>query len=463
MNASRIRFLFVLLCILACCSAVQATNLLITVQDNLDNTTVPHATVYLDGTDIGLTNNAGQFLLQSGQGNLNLLVTADGYNEWSGVVNSNATTLSVTLARQSLLLNVSLFDSNTLEPVSGATLILTSTNSSQNAVTDSNGAGSFGVTSYTVYSLNITAPNYQPRSDSIEISSSNQNVQYWLLSTNQYSFVVRDQNTNLPVTGASITVNSVLLGTTNARGVLITPISRNVPLTIVVQKTGYQTVNQYLTVSSNEAVDSVTLVPIPVSGFVFVYDKQNQPLSGADVSLNGTVVAVTSDYGSATLQNLAPGTYTIIVSKAGYSPTTQQIDISSGSSQFPVVLSLATVSQTFYVQDSDQKNVAGAVVLLNGAYTGTTDTRGELDTPLVYNTTYNITVTHDGYLPQTVQQIVPLGNTTSPLTITLQKNMDWGFVTLLGIGILIVLFIFVVIRLAGRRSHHPSSGRRDEI
>ena len=463
MNASRIRFLFALLCILAFCSAVQATNLLISVQDSLDNTTIPHATVYLNGANVGLTNNAGQFLLQSGQGDLNLLVTMDGYNEWSGIVSSNATTLSVDLNRRSLLLNVSLFDSNTLEPVSGATLILTSMNSSQNAVTDSTGSTSFGVTSYTVYSLNITAPNYQPRSDSVEIDSANQNVQYWLLSTNQYSFVVRDQNSNLPVTGASIMLNSVLLGTTNGRGILIAPVSRNVPLTIVVQKTGYQTLNQYLTISSNEAVDSVTLVPIPVSGFVFVYDKQNQPVSGADVSLNGTVVATTSDYGSATLQNLAPGTYTIIVSKAGYIPTTQQIDISSGSSQFPVVISLATVSQTLYVQDSDQKNIAGAMVLLNGAYAGTTDTRGELDTQLVYNTTYNITVTRDGYLPQTVQQIVPLGNTTTPLTITLQKNMDWGFVTLLGIGIIIVLFIYAIIRLAGRRSHHHSSGRRDEI
>ena len=463
MNASRIRFLFALLCILAFCSAVQATNLLMTVQDSLDNTTIPHATVYLNGVNVGLTNNAGQFLLQSGQGELNLLVTMDGYNEWSGMVSDNTSTLSVTLNRQSLLLNVSLFDSNTLEPVSGATLILTSTNSSQNAATDSTGSASFGVTSFTVYNLNITAPNYQPRSESIEIDSSNQNVQYWLLSTNQYSFVVRDQNSNLPVSGASITVNSVLLGTTNAHGVLISPVSRNTPLSIVVQKTGYQTLNQYLTISSNEAVDSITIVSIPVSGFVFVYDKQNQPVSGADVTLNGTVVAVTSDYGSATLQNLAPGTYTIIVSKAGYTPTTRQIDISSGSSQFPVTLSLATVGQTLYVQDTDQKNVAGAAVLLNGAYVGTTDTRGELDTQLVYNTTYNITATHEGYLPQTIQQIVPLGNTTSPLTITLQKNTDWGFVTLLGIGIIIVLFIFIVIRLAGRRTHHHTSGRRDEI
>ena len=67
MYQSRIRFLFVLLCLVLFCSAAQATNLLITVQDSVDNSTIPHATVFLNGVNVGLTNSAGQFLLQSGQ------------------------------------------------------------------------------------------------------------------------------------------------------------------------------------------------------------------------------------------------------------------------------------------------------------------------------------------------------------------------------------------------------------
>ena len=173
---------------------VQATNLLITVQDSLDNTTISHATVYLDGTNVGLTNNAGQFLLQSGQGDLDLIITMDGYNDWTGTVGGNVTNLSVTLTRKTLYLNVSLFDSNTLEPVSGANLFLTSENSTQDATSDTTGSATFGVTAYTYYTLNITAANYQPRSATIEIAAENQNVQYWLLSENQYSFVVKDQN-----------------------------------------------------------------------------------------------------------------------------------------------------------------------------------------------------------------------------------------------------------------------------
>ena len=336
MKASRIRFLFALLCIIAFCSAVQATNLLITVQDNLDNTSIPHATVFLDGTNVGLTNNAGQFLLQSGQGDLNLLITMSGYDDWAGTVSTNATTLSVTMNRRTLYLNVSLFDSNTLAPVSGANLFLTSANSSQTAVTDPTGAASFGVTSFTLYSLNMTAPNYQPRSDTIEVDATNQNVQYWLLSVNQYSFIVRDQNTLAPVSGATISVNSVLLGTTDSHGILTAPVSRNVPVTVAVTKTGYQTVNQLIAINTNQAVDSITLTPVPVNGFVFVYDSQNQSISGADISVNGTVVATTSAYGQAALQNLVPGSYAIVVSKAGYTPVNQLIDISTGASEFPV-------------------------------------------------------------------------------------------------------------------------------
>ena len=55
------------------------------------------------------------------------------------------------------------------------------------------GAASFGVTSYTFYSLNITAQNYQPRSETIEVDASNQNARSWLLSQNEYTFVRRRQ------------------------------------------------------------------------------------------------------------------------------------------------------------------------------------------------------------------------------------------------------------------------------
>jgi PEGA domain. len=459
----RIRFLFVLLCLGLLCGAVQATNLLITVQDSIDNTTVPHATVYLSGANVGLTNNAGQFLLQSGQGDLPLRVSLDGYDDWSNTVSGNVTTLSVTLVRRTLTLNVLLYDSNTLQPVSGATLDLVSGNSSQSKTSDSNGAATFATTAYSYYGLNISAPNYQPRSDNIEMASKDQNVQYWLLSSNQYSFVVTDKTTRKAIPGASISVDSVLLGTTDSRGVLTTSLSRGKSLSIEIKKDGYQTVNQLKTISSSEAVDAVELTSVPVGAFVFIYDKNNQPVNGAEVSIDNAVVATSNSYGRATLSSMTPGSYTIVVKKSGYSPVTQTITIVNESSEFPVILSLSTVSQTIYVQDTDQKNIAGATVLLNGASAGTTDTRGQLDTQLVYGTPYNITATADGYRAKSVQQTVSIGNATAPLTITLEKNLDMGFLTMIGLVILVVIVLVLILRIVGRRAAHHSSGRRDEI
>jgi len=210
-------------------------------------------------------------------------------------------------------------------------------------------------------------------------------------------------------------------------------------------------------------VDAVELTSVPVGAFVFVYDINKQPVNGAEISIDNAVVATSNSYGRAMLSSMTPGSYTIVVQKSGYSPVTQTITIVNESSEFPVVLSLSTVSQTIYVQDSDQKNIGGATVILNGASVGTTDTRGQLDIQMVYGTPYNITVTADGYRAKSIQQTVSIGNTTSPLTITLEKNIDLGFLAMIGLGILVVIIIIIILRIVGRRAAHHSSGRRDEI
>jgi hypothetical protein len=43
--------------VLLLCSVAQATNLLITVQDSIDNSTVYCATVFIDGTEYARINN----------------------------------------------------------------------------------------------------------------------------------------------------------------------------------------------------------------------------------------------------------------------------------------------------------------------------------------------------------------------------------------------------------------------
>ncbi len=459
-----IRFLFALLCIALLCSAVQATMLQITVVDNLDNTSVSHATVFLDGSNLGRTTTDGQFAItHSGLYDLNLRVTMDGYDDWAQTVDKNATSLLVNLTRRSLVLNVNLYDSDTLQPVTGATIALTADNVTQTKQTDAYGAATFGVISSTLYSYDISAPNYQPRSGTVNVMYDDQNVQFWLLSGNRYSFIVKDKDTQSPLADAQISIDSVPVGKTDSRGILIVPVTRGKLVTIEIEKDGYQTISESKTISDTDALDTLSLTRVPVGAFVFVSDENNAPVGNAGVSINGTVVATTNQFGRATLQSLVAGSYQITVSKAGYTTTTQQIVVSKDTSDFSVILPYEKVDLTIYVQDKDQKILSNATVLLDGATLGVTDAHGQYITPVKYATSYNISASKDGYQLASVETQIALGNSTPLVTLTLEKNIDWGLITLIALGVVGILLLFVIIRIIGHRNRRRHVMKRNEI
>jgi uncharacterized membrane protein len=79
-----------------------------------------------------------------------------------------------------------------------------------------------------------------------------------------------------------------------------------------------------------------------------------------------------------------------------------------------------------------------------------------------FNQLYNITASHDGYQSASVQKQVAKGNATALVTITLEKNMDWGFISIIAIVVIVVLVLFAAVRISGRRSGHHIM-RRNEI
>ena len=93
MYSHKYRFLFALLCMILLCSSVQATALQISVQDSIDNTSIPYATVFLNGANYARANAFGQvYLTHSGLNDQNIQVSMTGYNDWNGLVDRNATT-----------------------------------------------------------------------------------------------------------------------------------------------------------------------------------------------------------------------------------------------------------------------------------------------------------------------------------------------------------------------------------
>ncbi|NLD56936.1 MAG: carboxypeptidase-like regulatory domain-containing protein, partial [Methanomicrobiales archaeon] len=181
------------------CSAAQATTLQITVQDSRDNTTIPYATIFVNGANYAKTNNLGQATLDhAGVSDQLIRVASSGYTDWEKTVAKNQTSILVNLSRKTLDLKVSLFDSDTLSPVTGARVNITGTDFSDGKISSADGVSVFEVLSNKVYTLEIRADNYQPRTEIIDMGAENRDVQYWLLSGNRFSIVVKDQDTSLP-------------------------------------------------------------------------------------------------------------------------------------------------------------------------------------------------------------------------------------------------------------------------
>jgi hypothetical protein len=461
----RPRFLFAILLLLLLCSSAQATtSLLITVQDSIDNVTLPHATVYVNSANYARTNSLGQVLLtHSGLNDQAIRVSMSGYNDWSQTVSKNTTSLLVNLSRKTLTFKSKLFDSDTLNPVSGARVNLTAENVTQTKLTDSSGTATFAVTGATIYSIDITAPNYESRSGTIIMGADDQEVQYKLLSGNSFSFVVTDKDTGKTIPAAEVRLNAVLAGKTDERGILMTPITRGKTYTIEISKDGYKSYMESRVISETDAIYYASISKAPLGAYIFVTDESKKPLDGADVYVDGTLAGTTNEYGRMSSSTLVSGDYTVEVRKTGYTPQSSTVTISSTSRDYTFTLPLANSALTVTVQDNDNKALPGASVLVDGASVGMTDNNGQFVTSIPFNTDVNISVTKEGYVPQSVKKQVISGNATAAVTVVVGKSIDWGLIGMIALGAVAILILFVIIRALGKRSGGPYIRRRDEI
>jgi hypothetical protein len=462
MYRQRNRFLFALLSILLLCSSAQATILQISVQDSRDNSTIPHATVFLNGDEYAKTNiNGLVFLNHSGLNDLLIRVSMTGYEDWEKLVARNETVVFVNLSRKSITLKVNLYDSDSLGVVSGARVNISAEQMKQTNDTDVSGSVSFGVNATTLYSIDITSPGYLPRSGIIGIGTKDEAVQYWMLPLNRYSFIVKDENGMTPVPDAEVRINNTLVGKTDSRGVLTTLITRNAVYTIDITKVGYQTFTQSRRISDTEALYSVALSKAPLGAFISVFDENRNPITGADVYINSTLSGTTNQFGRINFPDLISGSYNVEVRKTGYRTMNRTILITNKGEDFTFEIPLETADLTLFVLEKDQKIVQNATILMNGNIMGVTDDYGLFRTKVKFNTLYNITAVKDTYQPVSVQKQFAQGNATASLTLIMEKSLDWGIITIIVFGALGVLIAFGLIRMWRGRKRQPSVRRND--
>ncbi len=459
----RSRLLFVLLCLLLLFSTVQAKDLQITVLDSIDNVTIPHATVFVNGQDYARTNNNGQFLLvHNGLNDQQIRISMIGYDDWQKIIPKNDTVVLANLSRKALTLTVRLYDSDNLGPVAGALVNISAQNSTQNKVSGAAGTATFGVNASVLYSIDITSPNYEPRSGTVGIGTEDKAVEYYLLSGNRFSFVVKDRDSKVPVPGAEIFLNSVSAGKTDERGILNTPVARGKLYTIEIKKDGYDVASESKIIGESDALYTTEIIKAPLGAFVYVYDESHSPINGADIYINGSLSGTTNEYGRGTFPNLVFGSYPVEVRKTGYVASSRTIAVSNKSADYTFTLSFENADLTVYVLDKEQKIISNATILIDGTRSGQTDDHGQYMTRVKYNTLYNITASKDGYLSASVQKQVPQGNATASVNISLEKSMDWGFIGIIVIIAIVVLLLFAAVRMFGRRPGHHVM-RRNEI
>ena len=464
MYSQRHRFLFALLCVILLCSSVQATDLLISVQDNIDNSSIPHATVFINGGNFARTNTLGQvYYSHSGLNDIKIMVSMTGYDDWVKTVSRNETSLLVNMSRKTLTLKVSLFDSDTLVPIPGALVNISAENVTMGKLTDISGSALFGVMATTLYSADIEATNYQPRHATIDMVTENRDVQYWLLSGNRFAIEIKDKDGKAPIPDAEVRIDSALVGKTDTKGRLVIPVTRGNAYSIEIRKSGYQTYTESRIISDADAIYSVEITKAPIGAFIYVFDENRAAINGADVYINGNLLGSTNQYGRSTFPSLVSGTYPVEIRKAGYVTVSRPIQISNVNEDYTFVMTFENAVLTLFVKDNEQKIVPNASISVNGNVLGMTDDRGQYNTKLNFNTPYNITASKDGYQSASIQKQVVSGNATATATLTLEKNLDWGLISIIAAGVVGILVLFVVIRMIGHQRKRRHVIRRNEI
>jgi hypothetical protein len=274
--------------------------------------------------------------------------------------------------------------------------------------------------------------------------------------------VVKDKDSGAAIPGAEIRINSILTGKTDERGILITPVARGNSYTFEIKAPGYTTYTETRTISNSDAIYSTTLTKSAVGAYVYVTDESKMPLSAADIYINGTLSGSSNEYGRINFPTLVAGDYRIEVRKSGYVPQSRVISVSDQGQDYSFVMPFENAALTIFVKDKDQNIVPNATVSLDGADSGVTDDHGQLVTRIKFNTPVNVSVTKDGYQALSVQKEVIQGNSTDSVNIVLEKNLDWGLITMIALAVIGVLILFGAIRMFGRRKHRHVM-RRNEI
>lgn len=326
-----------------------------TVRDSTNSTAIPLANVELldsNGVPIASTtaNGSGQYTFDN--------LAPGTYQVRSFVTNYSTTTVSSTVtAGNTTLTNIFLepnpgsiqgevVDDDTLAVISGASVQAVN---SQNVIvgsTTTNGSGQYSFDSLLPgsYSLIFTANGYATQTRGAVVTSNTVTIVNAALSrlAGALAGTVQDPNV-VALPGATVTVfrNNIQIGSviTDSNGNYMVNGLPPGSYTVVVSAPNYTTETVAAMIENGQTTTvNVTLNEDPGTLTGFVRDTNNNPIAGGSVTVqistgSGIIVAttVTEPDGSYSVQNLAPGNYTVVAAASNFQAATQGVTISSNA------------------------------------------------------------------------------------------------------------------------------------
>lgn len=370
---------------------------------------------YINGATISInsqsltTDSNGEATIQIYAGTYPVSYKATGYQDVSNNISiSGVQTIAQALKKfWALQFSVAAATKEALEgatvTVEGAAIV----NSPQTVTTNAQGLTPEITVVNGAYTYGISKTGYSPEEGSGTIANGNKTETHQLVCGFETVFHVTD-NTNNPITGATVLIDNIETITTSSVGNAVSNLS-NGNHTYVVKKAGY--IKATGTVTVNEAPQTVN-VKLTDGGLVtFTFTDQSVLVSGVTINITGSVSATgtTNNNGFYAIE-LPNGTFGYTLAKSGYQ-TTPSANFTVNSKNVLVNRDIAA----FHYYTITFTNVVNGSSVVCGGETKTAPSGGTVTFTNKVNGSYDYSVTKDRY--RTITGSVTVNNNSPSVRI----------------------------------------------
>jgi len=360
--------------------------------------------------------------------------SADGYSSATGSATitstDNSKTITLKLYKQAGDITVTVKDSETRQPIFGASV----TGAGCGGTTNQNGVVSFEGIEFGTHTFTASADGYYSNTGKATISRTSYSTSITIYldpipKTGDITVTVLDNSTYNPIYGATVSGGGSSK-TTNSSGKAYFYDVLYGGYTFTASASGYYSGSGYASISDSYPTDSVTIYldPIPTSGDITVRvvdSETDKAIYGANVSganRNGT----TNSSGYVYFYDVSFGSYTFTASASGYYSNSKTASISQNDPTDSITIYLDPIPTsgdiTVYVKDKETGSAIFDAYVSGSGRSGSTNSSGKIKFTGLNFGTHTFTATASEYDSGSGSGYISESDTEDTVTIYLEKS-----------------------------------------